>query len=155
MMPKWHFLLGLIVSSVLYLFGFSLLEASLFFSASFFLIDLDHVPRFILKERSINPISFYRWSCERKVKWLKLSQKEKSKYKKPIFFFHNIETLIILFFITIFYPLVLLILLGFLFHITTDLIYQHFCKEEKQYKMSLIYTLVKNKYKKEFKGQGL
>jgi len=148
MMPKWHFTLGLIFSSILYAFNFSLIEISLFFLASFFIIDLDHIPYFILKERSINPIKFYEWSNERKERWSKFSKKKKAKYKKPIFFFHNLETLGVLFVLSFFYQTVLFILFGFFSHLICDLLGLHYKEEEKYYRISLIYTLIKNKNKR-------
>ncbi len=148
MMPRWHFLFGLLASLVLYFFGFNLINISIFFLASFLIIDLDHVPRFIFKEKSINPFKFYSWSLHRRDVWLGLSRAQKRSYKKPIFFFHNIETLLVLVLLSPLLPLLYFVLAGFLFHLITDLIYQHFQKEEKHHKLSLIYTLLNNKNKK-------
>jgi hypothetical protein len=151
MKPSPHILLGLVPSFFLFLLGFNFLEISIFFSSSFFFIDLDHVPRFIFKYKSINPVRFYKEHTSVKNKWMNLLRKEQEKYKKPIFFFHNVETLIVLIIISYFYSIILLIFYGFLFHLICDFIYQHYHKQEKHYKISLIYTLVKNKNKIIFK----
>jgi hypothetical protein len=151
MKPSSHVLFGLIPSFFFFLFGFSFLEISIFFSSSFFFIDLDHVPRFIFKRKSINPIRFYKENTIIKKEWMKLSRNKQEKYKKPIFFFHNVETLSILIILSLFYPIFLFVFYGFLFHLICDFIYQHYHKQEKHYKISLIYTLVKNKNKIMFK----
>jgi hypothetical protein len=150
MMPRWHFFFGLLASFVLYLSGFNLIHISIFFLASFLIIDLDHVPRFIFKEKSINPFKFYSWSLTKKNAWRGLSIAQKRSYKRPIFFFHNLETLLLLLLLSSLLPILYFVLAGFLFHLVTDLIYQHFQKEEKHYKISLIYTLVINRTKKPY-----
>jgi hypothetical protein len=150
MKPSSHILLGLVPSFFFFLFGFSFLEISIFFLSSFFFIDLDHVPRFIFKRKSINPVRFYKEHTSAKNRWMKLPRKQQEKYKKPIFFFHNMETLSILLIFSFWFPLVFFVFLGFLFHLFSDLAYQYYHNQEKHYKFSLIYTLVKNKNKKEF-----
>ena len=149
MKPSTHLILGFLISILLFLFDFSLFEISVFFLSSFFLIDLDHVPRFVLKEKSLNPIKFLRDHNSKKSKWTKLSLEQRKAYKKPVFFFHNIETLLILLIISIFLPIFFFVFFGFVFHLVCDLIYQHYHSYEKHYKLCLIYTLIKNN-KKEF-----
>lgn len=150
MKPRWHFFLSALFSFLLYLFNFSFLDISLFFLASFFIIDLDHVPRFIIKEKSINPFRFYKWCQSRGDEWGKLSPREKRLYKKPLYFFHNIETLLVLTIISLVYPIIKFIAIGFIFHLACDFIHQHYHKEEKHYKLFLIYTIIKNKNGVEF-----
>lgn len=150
MKPSWHVFLGLIASSGLYLFNIDLIYILIFFISSFFFIDLDHVPRFVIKKRSLNPIKFFQEHSFSKDNWNKLTRKQQEAYKKPIFFFHNIETLLVLLIISYFYYPIFFVFIGFVFHLICDLIYQHYHNHEKHYKLCLVYTIVKNKGKKDF-----
>lgn len=137
MRPLGHILLSLAFSFILFLFKIPLIDILLFFFSSFFLIDLDHVPRFILKYRSLNPLKFYKKCIE--------EENSKQNQTKPVFFFHNVETLVLLSIFSLFFPKVFFIFSGFLFHLCIDLIYIHIQRDHKYYKLSLILTLVRNK----------
>lgn len=150
MMSQWHIFLGLIASLVLYLFNINLIYISIFFVSSFFFIDLDHVPRFVIRERSLNPIKFFQEHSFSKDKWNKLTRKQQEVYKKPIFFLHNIETLFVFLIISFLYYPAFFVFIGFAFHLLCDLIYQHYLHHEKYYKFCLVYTIIKNKGKKDF-----
>lgn len=145
MKSQFHLFYSVLVSLILFVLNFSLLDIFIFLISSIVLIDLDHVPSFILREKSINPFKFFRWSYEKKEKWDKLSLKEKMLYKKPIYLFHNIEFLLILFLVSKFFNIFIFVFWGFLFHLLLDLCYNIYSKEEKYFKLSLVYTLVKNK----------
>ncbi len=150
MRPSLHLLLGLIVSGILYYFNVGIFFILLFFFSSFLIIDLDHVPRFILKEKSLSPLKFYKWSEKKHKLWNSLPTKEKNKYKKPLFFLHNLEVLFLILLLSFFWPILFFLFLGFLFHLFCDFSYNLLFDEEKHHKISLIYTITKNKNKKEF-----
>lgn len=145
MKPKTHLIISGIVSLILFLFGLNAVEVIIFFVSSVFIIDLDHVPKFVFSERSVNPIKFLKWSDRNKTKWEKLTSKEKKKYKKPIYLFHNIESLMVLSFVSIYIPIIQFVIWGFIFHLVLDLFYNLYFNEEGFHKISIIYTLVKNK----------
>lgn len=151
MEPLHHIIYSILFSIILFLIEFNPIKIFLFLFSAIVLIDLDHVLLFIFKKKSINPFGFWKWSYEKKDRWDKISLEEKRKYKKPIYIFHNIEFLLILILISRFIPYTNIILYGFVFHLFLDAIYNLQHREEKFSKISLIYTLVKNKKREEFR----
>jgi hypothetical protein len=152
MQPKTHILLGLIFSTLLYIFfeKVTLIPALIIFFSSWLLIDLDHAIRYTLKTKNLNPIKFWEWSIYTSNKWKSLKKEKKKKYKSSLFIFHNIETLLILYIISFYYPIITFIIIGFIFHLFLDLIHAISIKEDIFIKISLIYVLLKNIGKKEF-----
>lgn len=139
MMPIWHIFFGALASIVLYLLEIDLILILIFFLASWFIIDLDHVLFYSVKYRNINPFKFWKVSLGKK------TFRQDKKYKKPVWIFHSLEFLLILALLSFFNKIVFFVFLGFLFHLVFDwanLIYQ---KKQIHYKVSLIYTLINNR----------
>ena len=150
MLPKTHFLFGLIASLSLYLIfpEFSLLGIGLFFLSSF-LIDFDHYLYFLYEKRSFNLKEAIKWFKEKKKIFENLTKKEKKKYIPGFYIFHGLEW-VILFSILGFFVLNLFYFIsaGITFHLILDYI-EIFNKKRKIFKLSIIYDLIKfNKLKK-------
>lgn len=151
MLPKWHILLGAIFSLILYLFTpFTSFDILIIFLSAV-LIDIDHYIGYIIQHKKANPFHSVKWLYKASEHLRKIDKKTRQKYKSLIMFFHSLEFLIILLIATKFSTIAFLILTGFSFHIAIDLIYATFTKQELHPKLSIIYTLVKNKNRETFK----
>ncbi len=150
MLPRHHITIGLIISLSLFLTPLKDLEILLFFFSSWLLIDLDHYFRYIYIKNNFSIKNFLKFSKKEAEKWAFISKKQKTNYKKPIFIFHNIEFLFILFIVSLFFPIISFLILGFILHLFTDYTYAILKKEPILHKISLIATLATNKNKKRF-----
>lgn len=147
MLPKWHLLYSFVLAYILvFIFHISLFSATIFLVAAVF-IDLDHYFLFVLNHKKIHPKDFWVWSMEKTKEWKKVE--DKNLYKYPIFIFHGFEALLILAVLSFVYTFFFWIFLGFAFHIFLDLLHLIY-REEELHKLSQIYTLKRNKNKKEF-----
>ena len=113
MLPKYHILLGVIFSGLLYwLLSLTLFQTLLVFLSAV-LIDVDH----------------YLWYAKRKKDWnLKNAynylKKLGENLKKPIIMiFHTIEFLILIFVLSFLWRGFYFILVGMIFHSISDLLY--------------------------------
>lgn len=149
MLPKYHIFIGLLASLLLFLiFPESYLEVSLFFFSSWLLIDMDHYLLFVLEKKSLSPKKFWNFSMKKHNYFFSLNKEEKKKYKKPIFIFHNLEFILILFLICLFFNILVWVLLGLLIHLITDWIYGIYKQSEIFHRISILYTLRKNRNRK-------
>ncbi len=150
MLPKIHIIVGFIFSALVYfIYHITLLEASLIFLASF-LIDTDHYLAYVFIEKDLNPIKSVKYFYKKMYKELKLSPKERKKYKKYYFIFHGVECWILLSILSFFYKPLIFILIGVLFHLILDEIEIYKIKDDPLYKLSMIYIYFSNKRKKRF-----
>jgi hypothetical protein len=141
MLPKYHLILGIIFSLLLYwLLSLTIFQTLLIFSASFF-IDLDHYLWYVNRKKDISLKNAY--------KYLK---KISMKGKKPIMMlFHTIEFHIFIGLLGFIWIGFSYILIGMIFHSFSDLLY--FGKKNMLYirEFSLIrYFILKNKYPKKY-----
>lgn len=123
MLPKKHFLYGLIFSLVLFLiFPLTILEACLIFLASF-LLDVDHYLYSVFSTGSLSLSKAYREVIKKGKKFDKLSKEEKREYVAGFLCFHGLETLVLLgilgYFISSYFYF---ILIGTAFHLVLDYI---------------------------------
>jgi len=111
MLPKWHILLGVVFSLILYFFfNISLFNSSIVFLVSV-LIDTDHYLWWVFKKKNFSLTKSYLW------------MKNLPKIHKPkLDIFHTIEFLIFIGVLSLIYNLFLFVLLGLLFHSTVDVI---------------------------------
>lgn len=146
MFPKAHILLGFVFTLVLFLLfpNLSLIQLSIVFLSSF-LIDFDHYLYYCFVKKSINPFKAYRWFVERTYYVMRLSREERNKHKGVFLLFHGLEFFLVL---TIFgkfvHPYFYFILIGVLFHIFLDLIYQR-VHHDRWDKVSIIHDFFKFK----------
>jgi hypothetical protein len=112
MLPKWHFLLGIIFCILLYLLFPSIgyINLLIVFFSSFF-IDVDHYFYYALRKKD--------WNLKRAIDW----HYKLPKYHKPLFdIFHSLEFIIILSVFSFYFPFIFFILVGILFHSIVDII---------------------------------
>jgi len=150
MLPKWHILIGFVVSYLLvYYFNFSLVVGLIIFSSSF-IIDIDHYFYYAIYKKDWNPFNAIEWFYELVEKHKKLTITEKKMIKNHILIFHGIEFWMIIFILGIYLNKVFLfILTGIGIHMLADwaqLIYSH---RPISLKFSQILVFIKNKNKKE------
>ena len=153
MKPKYHLLLGTLFSIIFYLIHpkITAINFLLLWLSTWLIIDADGVPYIISKAKTINPRKFFNYYNKRKEKWESLKSKKRSEYKSPIRIFHNLEFLIILLILGNFFQPLYYIFIGFLFHLIFDCIHIIKKRENVLNKVSLLYTIITNKNKKEFK----
>ena len=148
MLPKYHIILGAIFSIIIYfIFPISIFQATIIFLASF-LIDIDHYLVYVYKKKDINPLNSVKYFFKIRSKYLKLSKKQREQYKKPHFIFHGIETILLLYLLSLVNGIFLFILIGVIFHLILDyleIIYYDFDFYDKA---SQIYLYYKNKGKR-------
>lgn len=141
---KYHILLGLIFSTLLY-FLFPELNLSnlliIFFSS--FLIDIDHYLYYVYKKKNINPYRAYKWYVKNIIKFhFFLSKEQQKKAYTGLYLFHGIEILIILFFLGNYISsMFTFIIIGFLFHLFTDLVYEKILNQRID-KISFFYNYI-------------
>ncbi len=151
MLPRQHLIYGTLFTILFYIIfpQTSLLFLFILWLSTWFLIDLDHPIYFTIKYRSLNPVRFWQEFKMRKA-WLKtLSLSKKRRYKSGIIIFHGIEFLIVLAILSRIFVIFSYILIGFVFHLLLDCIQLYKGKLDILTKVSLIYTLITNKKKRE------
>lgn len=151
MLPKWHVLIGFVVSYILvYFFNFPLLVGLIIFLSSV-LIDGDHYLWYGFKTKDWNPLHAVSWFYDLIEKHKKLSHSEKRMFKKHLLIFHGIEFWIILLILGVYInPLFIYILIGVGIHMIADWS-KLLCDELPAYtKISQIAVWEKNKSKKAF-----
>jgi hypothetical protein len=135
MLPKWHFLLGIIFCILLYLLFPSIgyINLLIVFFSSFF-IDVDHYFYYALRKKD--------WNLKRAIDW----HYKLPKYHKPMFhIFHSIEFIIFLFILSFHSTILFFILLGIVFHSLIDIFDMMFRKRMGQREFLAFRFLLSNK----------
>lgn len=146
MQPKWHILWGFIFSYLIaYFFNISLIRFIILFLSTWFFIDLDHVALYVLKTKNFNPLNFIKWSKEKKLLRMSMSEEELSKEKFPYYFFHGVEFLTILLLLSFWEEIFLFVLLGFISHLILDFFCDSYDGEDFASRISLIYNYIRHK----------
>ena len=147
MLPKNHIIINLIIALILLVF-INPFYVLIFFLSSI-LIDMDHYLYYIFTKKRFSLKSAYNWYIIERQKFHDLSKKEKKKHRYFIFIFHGIETLIILFLLSLYTPILFFIALGFSIHLIEDSIIALKFKylKRKLFLSYAIYLHVKNKVK--------
>jgi len=145
MLPKYHILIGLVFSSILYLiFNISIFTSLLVFFSSF-LIDVDHYIIYIFKTKDFSLTKTYKCGVETAKAWRKLKPSERKKYKKPIFIFHGVEFWIFLLLLSFFNFYFFWVFLGVIIHMVGDFADLVHYQDPFYFKLSQIYLLISNK----------
>ena len=145
MLPKSHFIFGLIFSLLL-LFLFPQIEilGFLIIFASSFLIDVDHYLFYVFIKKDYSLKNAYHWFMEKHRKFRNLSRserRERLKQKGPLpCIFHGIEAIAVLIILSFFSKFFLYILIGFLFHEVLDFIWAIYLGEGYSHFGSQIYN---------------
>jgi len=141
MLPKYHFIFGLIFVFLLHLFfpALNFFSLSLIFLSSF-LIDADHYLFYIMKEKDLSFIRACRWFIVRMKRLCSIPKEQRKKFHTGFFIFHGIEPIIILFLLGLYVnPVFFFIFVGFAFHMILD-IPDEIIKKGTIHKISLIYS---------------
>lgn len=149
MLPKWHILFGAIFSAFLYLLGFSLASLIIFFLASF-LIDVDHYLYYVYRKKDLSLKRAFNWYIYMEKKYFAMPKNSRSKYWYGFCIFHGIEPIILIFLLSAFYKPLAFIALGFLFHISLDIIQKIRENTQPLEVSSIIYKIFYNLKRKNF-----
>lgn len=149
MFPRYHILVGFLVSLSLYILGFSL-SGSLIVFLSSFLIDLDHYLYYVVKTKSYNPFSSLKWFKKIDDNSKKIPKNERKNFYSGVYFLHGIEALVILIVLSLFYKPFFFIFLGFVVHQILDLIEILVLGESPDKLLSFFYFLYRKRYKKPY-----
>ena len=146
MLVKWHVLFGALFSIVLYfLFNLSLLDSTIIFLASF-LIDVDHYFLYVIVRKDYSIMNANRWILASSEKFDSLPLAKRKRLHQGYFIFHSIEFLIPFFLASLMNKYLMLVFIGFIFHIIVDMIYELFFSKRAVYKISIIYTILTRKF---------
>jgi len=137
MMPSKHILAGIMFSIIFFILGFPILYIVLMIATSI-LIDIDHVFYYVAKFKRINPIEMNRY-------FKKDAHLENSNNLLPLLIFHNMETLILLVILSIYFPIFSYILIGVLIHMILDWKAMPILGYPLIIKLSLILVIIENK----------
>jgi len=151
MFPKFHVLLGLIFSIIVFLiFPFiGLLGLTIIFLSSF-LIDFDHYLYYFFNKKSLNLKKSYLWFKEKGEKFSKLPKKEMKNYSLIVSYFHGLEWVILFFILGHFFQnFFYFVGIGMLFHLVLDWIYSYLTLG-RFFKISVIFDYFHNKNLKKF-----
>lgn len=112
MFPKWHIIFGAVFSLLVLIIFPSIGLGALIIFLSSVLIDFDHYTSYIFQKKSFSLKKAFEWHAR------ELYIKDKIH---PFLFLHFFEVLIIIFLASLKFHFLLLVLLGFLFHILLDI----------------------------------
>lgn len=146
MKPQYHFLLGIILITVLYLIipSIGVLNLSLIFLSSV-LIDVDHYFYYIFKKGDKSLIHAYKWYTETRRKVRHLKRKERKKISFGFHFLHGTELLVLTYFLYAYVSeFFLYLLIGFGFHLFIDILDEAILFG-RAHKISIIYGFLMNK----------
>ena len=148
MIPTIHAFLGAIFSVFLFkFFDFSFSNSLLIFLSSF-LFDFDHYIFYVFKRKNFNPFKCLNFYKELDDKYNRKIYLGIQKYS--LCFFHTIEFLFFIFAISLFYPIFKYILIGLLFHISLDVIYESLVRKQFRKSYSVIHFIFLNPNYKEY-----
>jgi hypothetical protein len=149
MLPKTHFIIGFIVSSIIFVVwpSIGLFNISIIFLSSF-LIDFDHYLYFIWTTKDFSLLHAYNWFIAKGKFTRSLPQNKRKIYKHVILLFHGIEFWLVLFLVSFIDKVFLWMLLGVAIHMLADFIGIVYYQERFYTKLSQIYVCISNKNKK-------
>ena len=150
MLPKYHIIMGAIVSLAIYLiFQITFPQLTIIFLSSF-LIDIDHYFLYIFRKKDFSLINAIKYFKERRKKWLSMKPEKRKNYKRAIFIFHGIEFWLLLIIIANYINLIWFVLIGIFIHMVLDYIDLIYVNDYLYTKFSQLYVYYTNKRKKEF-----
>lgn len=146
MLPKKHFLYGLIVAVILFCFPFVNFWEAFIFLASTVLIDVDHYFYYISRKRKYDIKGAYNWFKAKERLWKSIQPHDRKHYYTGFYLFHGVEWLILLAILGHFVSqLFYFVLAGMLFHLILDWIMQEIYLYPYRFKFSVIYDYLKFK----------
>jgi hypothetical protein len=135
MLPKNHFLLGLIFSIILYYYAnLTFFQVILVFLSAFF-IDIDHYIWFIFYKKDFNLKNAYSFL------------KDQGFHKPTLMIFHTVEFILLIGLLSFLNEFFIYIFIGIIFHSIVDIIYLIYLRELPCREFSIIrYIFLNNKY---------
>jgi len=152
MQPKEHIFYGGLFAMACYFLlpVVGSYEAFVIWIATWFIIDLDHAIFYSVKTLNFNPVKFWKWSKHHRERWLRIPGHKKRELQHPIYIFHGIEALVVLFLLGLKWDVFHWVLIGFVFHLILDWIHMCYLDEDIMYKVSWIWVLFRNRGKLKF-----
>jgi len=147
MLPKYHILIGAIVSFILWFISpnfFTPVNSLIIFLSSVF-IDVDHYLYYVYKKKDWSLKRAYRWFVDGRKIWFNLSKKERKNYKIAIMIFHGVELWIFLLMMIKIHIIFFFIFIGVVTHMALDFIELYNIEKPLYSKTSQIYLYFKNK----------
>lgn len=142
MNPLSHVIFSLPVAALVYIVV-GAWEGVAFYLAAVF-IDFDHYMAYVATKGNLDPSRAYEFFLQRRKKYRRGDVK---KRRFVFLLFHNYEAMIAIGILGLFYTPVLIIWLGFVFHLLLDLAYNPFDKQHRVQVLknwSLIYRKLKH-----------
>ncbi len=125
MYPKTHITLGFFFSLILLiLFPDSIgLKGAVIIWLASFLIDVDHYLYYVYKRKDISLNKAFKWFSTKTQKFRHLSRNERRKKAKAApCLLHGIEPMILLILLSFPFPILIFVIIGFIFHEILDAI---------------------------------
>ena len=146
MLPKKHFLYGLIAAGILFGLHLANVLEALVFLATAVLIDFDHYLYYIHRKRRYDIKGSYRWVKAKEKLWKAIQPHDRKYYYTGIYIFHGIEWLIVFLLLGYFWnSLFYFVFLGMFFHLILDWVIQEIYLYPYRFKFSVIYDYLKFK----------
>jgi hypothetical protein len=145
MRPKYHILIGFIVSIIFYFFfSIEIFEVSILFLSSF-LIDFDHYIYYIFRTKNFSLKKAYYWYLKKEKQLKKLSKRERKKVTYAFYVFHGFEWILVFFLLGYFvWDIFYFVTIGIFLHLFTDIMTE-IIKGERVFKISVLLDLMKRK----------
>ncbi len=146
MLPKIHFLYGLIAALILFLLNLAHVWQALIFLAATVLMDFDHYIYYVRRKNKYSLRAAYHWFKLKENFWKMIPPHDRKKYYTGFYIFHGLEWVALFFLLgylwaSFFY----FIALGMLFHLFLDWLTQEISLYPYRFKFSVIYDYLKFK----------
>ena len=151
MYPRYHILIGFLVSASVYLIfpGVGLAGFLIIFLSSF-LIDVDHYVYYLFSKKDWS-LKNALLTCKKIDKKSRLvPKKDRKNFYSGLYFLHGSEAIIILVVLSFFSNIFLFVLIGFLIHQVLDMIELITLNESPDKLISFFYSVYRKKYKKPY-----
>lgn len=147
MYPQQHIIYGAIFSILIFWIVPEIgLSGALIIFFSSFLIDVDHYLMYISRKKDFNIFNAYSWHKKLDELFLTLPRSTRNKTFIGVCFLHGIELIILLIVISVLINKIFLFFaIGFIFHLSLDLIQQKAHYIDRPDKVSLIHDVFQSK----------
>ena len=154
MLPRWHILIGGIISFFIWIIFPEIGNYIWIVFLSSFLIDIDHYFVYAIMKKDVNPIHSIRYYFRRRKFFKSIPKKEWKKYKAHYLIFQTLELWIVFGLLGFLHPIFWFILLGIGIHMVLDYIALVYEKIFMWSKISLIVNYFVNQKKIELKNDS-
>jgi hypothetical protein len=146
MLPKKHFLYGLIAALILVLLNLANIWQALIFVAATVLMDFDHYIYYVRRKRKYNLRAAYHWFKIKEKFWKMIPPHDRKHYYTGFYIFHGIEWVVLFLLLGYFLSSAFYyVALGMLFHLVLDWLIQEIYLYPYRFKFSIIYDYLRFK----------